>query len=255
MRVIGTLLLSVTVVACGDVTTLRGQGQGSVDELVLANHILALEGVVDSQGHVSMRDPRNANHYLISDARAPELVEAANIMDFDLDSAAIDPRGRMPYRERFIHGEIYRARPDVMAVVHHHAPSVLPFTVSTVPLRAMAHSGAFIGGGLPIFEIRRAGGMTDMLVSSGALGRALAESLGQSPAVLMRGHGAAVVGPTLRHAIGRSVYLEVNARMQQQAIALDGTIEYLSPEEARKIEDRRDYDRQWELWKRKLTGR
>ena len=259
-------ILSVAVscvVAAGTAATAGSQAPlsaGPVDpaivaELVLANHILAREGVVDSQGHVSLRHPRDPNRYLISRARAPELVEQADIMECDLDGAPVDPRGRMPYRERFIHGEIYRVRPDVVSVVHNHSPSVLPFTVSSVPLRAMTHSGAFIGTGLPIFEIRRAGGMTDMLVSSPALGRALAASLGRSAAVLMRGHGAAVVGQTLRHAVGRSVYLELSARTQQEAMALGGTLEYLSAEEARRIEDRRNYDRQWELWRRRASGR
>lgn len=227
---------------------------GLIEDLVLGNRILALEGVVDSQGHVSMRHPRDPNRYLMSDSRAPAIVEAGDILEFDLDSNPVDARGRSLYQERFIHGEVYKVRPDVGAVVHNHSPSVIPFSVSSVRLRAMAHSGAFLGDGLPIFDIRRAGGMTNMLVSSPSLGRALAESLGNSAAVLMRGHGAVVVAPTLRRVIGRSVYLEVNARLQREAMALGGTIEYLDPEEARKIEEGRGYERQWELWRHKVLG-
>lgn len=224
-----------------------------IEDLVLANKILAVEGVVDSQGHVSMRHPTNPNRYLMSRARAPELVTVEDVMEHDLDGNVVEARDRAPYLERFIHGEVYRARPDVMSVVHNHSPSVIPFTVSSVPLRTMAHSGAFIGSGLPIFEIRKVGGMTDMLVSNPALGRAFAQALGQASAILMRGHGAATVGPDLRRAVGRAVYLEVNAKLQLQAIGLGGTVTYFEAEEARLVEARRDYDRQWELWTRKVN--
>jgi HCOMODA/2-hydroxy-3-carboxy-muconic semialdehyde decarboxylase len=162
----------------------------------------------------------------------------------------VDPKGQRLYSERFIHGEIYKARPDVVAVVHNHSPSVIPFGVSGVPLRAVAHSGGFMAEAVPIFEIRTAGGMTDMLVRNAALGRALAQALGNRSAVLMRGHGAAIAGPSLPHVVGRSIYLEVGARLQAQAIALGGPINYLDPEEGRRIEARRDYIRSWELWKR-----
>jgi HCOMODA/2-hydroxy-3-carboxy-muconic semialdehyde decarboxylase len=226
-----------------------------IEDLVIANRILAIEGVLDAMGHVSVRHDRNPNRYLLSRARAPELVTAEDIVEFDLDSNPVDPRGRPLYSERFIHGEIYRARPDVIAVVHNHSPSVIPFGVSDVPLRALAHSGAFIAEGVPVFEIRRAAGMTDMLVRTPALGRALAQTLGNKPALLMRGHGAAVVGPSLSFAVGRSIYLELNAKLQAQAMALGGTITYLDPEEARKVEARRNYNRAWELWKRKALAK
>src|SRR5258705_11258987 len=128
---------------------------------------------------------------------APELVTAADIMEYDLDSQAVDARGRTSYLERFIHGEIYRARPDVKAIVHNHSPSVIPFGVSTAPLRPLYHMSAFLGGGVPVFDIRAAaGGPSDMLVRNAALGRALAQTLGARPVALMRGHGAVVVGAT-----------------------------------------------------------
>ncbi len=226
-----------------------------IEDLVAANRILAIQGVVDGQGHVSVRHNRDPNPYLLSRARAPALVVAEDLLEFDLDRNPVDAGGRQLYSERFIHGEIYNARPDVIAVVHNHSPSVVPFTVSTVPLRAVAHSGGFIADGFPIFEIREAGGMTDMLVRTAALGRALAQVLGNKPAALMRGHGAAVVGPSLPHVVGRSISLEVGAKLQAQAMALGGTINYLDPEEGRWNEARRDYVRSWEMWKREALAK
>src|SRR5690242_19360090 len=180
-----------------------------IEDLVAANHILADQGVVDGYGHVSARHDRDPNRYLMSRSIAPELVTAADIMEYDLDSAAVDPRGRTSYLERFIHGEIYRGRPDVKAIVHNHSPSLSPFGVSTAPLKPLYHMSAFLGGGVPVFDIKRAaGGPTDMLVRTNALGRALAQTLGDRPVALMRGHGAVVVGPTIQLAVFRSVYTE-----------------------------------------------
>lgn len=227
-----------------------------VEELVAANRILADHGVLDAYGHVSVRHDRDPNRYLMSRSLAPELVTAADVMEYDLDSVAIDARGRSLYLERFIHGELYRARPDVQAVVHHHSPSVIPFGVSAQPLRPIYHMAAFLGDGAPVFEIRPFGGMTDLLVRDAALGRALAQTLGGHPAALLRGHGAVVVGPTIQHAVARSVYMEMNARLQQQAMAL-GPVTYLDAEEARRADGSVSgtYARPWELWKRRVTGR
>ena len=186
---------------------------------------------------------------------APELVTADDLMELDLDSTPIDPRGRNSYQERFIHGEIYKARPDVMAVVHMHAPTVIPFGSSNVALRPMFHMSAFIAEGVPVFDIRDTAGMTDMLVSNAMLGAALARALSSHPAALMRGHGAVVVGPSLPITVGRSVYLKTNAEMQAQAIALGGTVKYLDPEEARKAGTPDGYQRAWTLWRRKALGR
>jgi len=226
-----------------------------IEELVLANRILAMEGVVDAMGHVSVRHNRDPNRYLISLARAPELVTAEDIAEYDLDSNPVVPTKRRQYSERFIHGEIYKARPDVIAVIHNHSPGIIPFGVSKVPLRAVTHSGGFFAEPVPVWEPRQAFGMTEMLVNNPALGRSLVQSLGSHAAVLMRGHGVAIVGPTLQHVVGRAVYLEVGARLQAQAIALGTPVTYLDPEEGRKIEARRDYIRPWELWKRKVTGK
>jgi ribulose-5-phosphate 4-epimerase/fuculose-1-phosphate aldolase len=224
-----------------------------IEDLVAANRILADQGVLDGWGHVSVRHPRDPNHYLLSRSRAPELISAEDIMEFDLDSNPVDGRGRLLYTERFIHGEIYKARPDVVAIVHTHATALIPFGISKVPLKPVYHRSAFIAAGVPVFEIRERAGMTDMLIRDQAFGRALADALGNHPAALMRGHGAVVVGPSLQRVVGRSIFLPLNATLQMQAAALGGPITYLDPEEARKIEEREGYGlaRAWEAWKRK----
>ena len=222
-----------------------------IDELVLANHILANEEVVDGYGHVSVRSPSNPNHYFLARAGAPSLVTAAAITEYDLESNPVTDTSATGYTERFIHGEIYKARPDVMAVVHCHCPEVIPFADTSVPLLPMHHMGSFIGGGVPVFEIRNAGGETDMLVRTPALGRALAQTLGDKSAVLMRGHGAAVVASTLHVVVARAYYLNLDARLQLQAIQLGGKVTYLDPEESKKAVT--DYERSWDSWKSKVT--
>lgn len=222
-----------------------------IEDLVAANRILADLGIVDAYGHVSARHNRDPNRYLLSRDLAPALVTADDIMEYDLDSNPVDAKGRSLYRERFIHGEIYKARPDVMAVVHDHSPTVIPFSVSTVPLRPVFHAAAFVIEGVPVFDTRRVPGPPHMLVASREAGRALAETLGSKPAALIRGHGAVLVGASLPMVVGRSVYLEMNAKLQAQAMALGGNVTYLAPEEARELATS-DYQRAWELWKRKV---
>jgi len=228
-----------------------------IEDLVAANRILANQGVLDALGHVSARHDRDPNRYLLSQSRAAELVDLDDVMEYDLDSNPVDSKDRPMYLERFIHGEIYKTRPDVKAVVHNHAPSLIPFGVTGVPLRPTHQSAAFIGEGVPVFEIRDAGGMTDLLVRHPALGRALAQTLGNKHALLMRGHGAVVVGPSLPIVVRRSINLELNAKLQAQAMALGGNITYLDPEEVRKIMAREDagLDRAWELWKRQSMAK
>ncbi len=233
---------------------LPAAAESVIDDLVTANRILASEGILDGYGHVSVRNPANPNHYFLSRSLAPGLVTAADIVEYDLDSNPIGGETRAGYRERFIHGEIYKARPDVMAVVHDHSPSVIPFSVSSVPLRAVSHMGAFIAEGVPVFEIRDVDGMTDMLVSSAKRGRALATVLGNHPAALMRGHGAAIVGLTIKEVVGRAIYLDLNAKVQEQAILLGGSVKYFEPEESRKTTASHDgFERAWGIWKRKVS--
>ena len=178
-----------------------------IEDLVAANRILADQGVLDGWGHVSVRHPRDPNRYLLSRSLAPELISAGDILEFDLDSNPVDAKGRSLYTERFIHGEIYKLRPDVMAIVHTHAPALIPFGISKVPLKPVYHRSAFVAAGVPVFEIRERAGMTDMLIRDQALGRALADALGNHPAALMRGHGAVIVGPSIQRVVGRSIFL------------------------------------------------
>jgi ribulose-5-phosphate 4-epimerase/fuculose-1-phosphate aldolase len=229
-----------------------------IEDLVAANRILADQGVVDGYGHVSVRHDKAADRYLMSRSIAPELVTAADIMEYDLDSVPVDPKGRVGYLERFIHGEIYRVRPDVSAIVHNHSPSVIPFGVTTAPLKPLYHMSAFLWPGVPVFEIRNAGGpATDMLIRNPALGQALAKTLSAGPVVLMRGHGAVVVAGNLPEAVFRSVYTEVNARLQAQAMSLGGPVNYLDTEEAKKAQASvaGTIARPWELWKRRALAR
>jgi HCOMODA/2-hydroxy-3-carboxy-muconic semialdehyde decarboxylase len=219
-------------------------------DLVAANHILAHNGVLDSFGHVSIRDPRDPNRYLQMQAIAPRDVTTDDLITFDLDSNAINARGRPVYRERFIHGQIYKMRPDVNAVVHSHSPTVIPFSVTEKPLRAIFHNGHFLGQGTPVWEIRdHAGEQNNMLVLSNELGRSLAKALGQGSVVLMRGHGNAVAGPNLKTTVFRAIYTEVNAKLQMQAVMLGGPINFLNEYEQLKAQN---VDRPWATWKKQV---
>jgi len=224
-----------------------------IDDLVMGNHILYDQKVMDGYGHVSARDPRDPGRFLMSRARAPGLVSAADIMEFGLDGEPIHNDDRPIYSERFIHSEAYKARPDVNAVVHTHSPTVVPFSVTQVPLKPIR--APFFYPEVPVFEIREAGGWTNLLISNSALGKALAEKLGNNSVALLRGHGNVVVGPTLRIAIYRAVYTEANAQLLLQAKMLGGPINYLAPEEAAimdanqgKVRPGHGHDRTWEMW-------
>ena len=225
------------------------------DDLVTANRILAMEGVLDGMGHVSVRTGERAERFFLARSMAPQLVAAADILEYGLNGEPSNSQGRSSYQERFIHSEIYRARSDVQAIVHCHTPSLIPFAASDVPMRAMYHMAAFVAEGVPVFDIRAAAGTTDLLVKTPALGAALAAALGSKPAVLMRGHGAVIVANSIPNVVGRSIYLDINARAQMQAIALGGKVTYVDAEEAElRMADPNEYTRAWELWKRKVVG-
>jgi HCOMODA/2-hydroxy-3-carboxy-muconic semialdehyde decarboxylase len=230
-----------------------------IEDLVAANRILAEEGVLDSYGHVSIRHPTNPNRYLISRTLAPGLVSADDIMEFDLDSNPVDPRGRGLALERFIHGEIYKARPDVNAVIHSHSPAAIPFGITQVPMKPVFGAASFLWVGVPVFEVRDVGGpATTMLIRNGSLGKALAATLGEKPVALLRGHGDVVVGPNVQSAVRRAIYTEVNARLQAIAIGIGGPINYISEEEGAardKMAGGEAEARAWELWKRKAMGK
>ncbi len=235
-------------------STAHAAPKALVDDLVAANRILAHYGVLDAYGHVSARHPADASRFLISRSRAPELVTAADLMVLDLDSNPADGDTRQPYLERFIHGEIYRARPEVLAIVHSHAPAVIPFAASSIPLRPIYHMAGFLGRGAPVFDIRSRFGPTDLLVRNHDHGRALAETVGASVVTLMRGHGYVAVASSVPLAVYRAIYTQLNAALQQQAIALGGSVTYLVPEEAALTEPTHAATimRPWELWKRKV---
>jgi ribulose-5-phosphate 4-epimerase/fuculose-1-phosphate aldolase len=221
-----------------------------IEELVTANRILAHEGIVDSFGHVSVRHPERKDRFLLSRARAPERIEAADIMEFTLEGDAVDARGRKPYLERFIHGALFEARPDAICVVHNHSPSTIPFGITKTKLRPVLHMCGSIGHKVPLWDTQEKFGDTGLLVDSMAMGRDLAKRLGKGRTALMRGHGAAVVGTSIRQAIWIAIYLELNAKLQMQAMAM-GKIKYLTDGEIDAIIARQksfSYDRAWENW-------
>lgn len=223
-----------------------------MQDLVVANRVLTDLNVIDGFGHVSMRHPTDPNRYLMGRSLAPALVTADDIMEYDLDSNPVDAKGRASFLERFIHGEIYKARPDVKAVVHTHSPGIIPFSVSSTPLRPVFHLGAFLFPEAPVFEIRDSAGMSNMLVSNAQLGKALANTLGDRSVALMRGHGSVVVAATIPMAVFRAHYSNVNAQLQSQALALGGSVSYLLGEESQKTLGVIDqiHGRAWDLWKR-----
>lgn len=225
------------------------------EELVTANRILARERVVDAFGHVSVRHPDKPGSFLLSRARAPEVIEAADITEFTLDGDTVGASPGKPYSERFIHGAIYEARPEVMSVVHNHSPSVIPFSVTGTKLRPLMHMAAPIGDDIPNWDIRTAfGDCTNLLVTSMAMGRDLAACLGGRTVALMRGHGSVVVGRSLREVVFTSVYMEMNADMQIRSLAM-GDIAYLSEGEIGAITTARagfTWERGWESWCRRV---
>jgi HCOMODA/2-hydroxy-3-carboxy-muconic semialdehyde decarboxylase len=228
-----------------------------IDEFVVANRILADQGVIaDGFGHLSARSPVDAGRFFMSRARAAGLVAPEDIMEFDLGGKPVEERGRPMFSERFIHAEIYKARPEVNAVVHSHAPALLPFGVTGTPLRPVSHMAGFTLRAAPVFEIREAGGeATDMLVRTPELGAALAKVLGQAPIVLMRGHGFNTVGASIRQAVSRAIYAEINARILAEALKM-GSVVYLNENEAANIAKTNDASigRSWEIWKAKALA-
>jgi ribulose-5-phosphate 4-epimerase/fuculose-1-phosphate aldolase len=229
-----------------------------VADLVTANHILYDQHVVDAFGHVSVRHDKRPDRFLLARSMAPALVTAADILEFDLDGNPLASAGRPVYLERFIHGEIYRVRPDVAAIVHSHSHAIIPFgVVRSHKLRAIFHMSGFVGPETPIFEIRECvGDGSDLLIRNRELGAALAKSLGPKSVVLMRGHGVTVTAPTLPEAVYRGVYVDVNARLQLEAIGL-GAVNYLTEPEghAAAATNAGQIGRAWELWKMKVEGR
>jgi ribulose-5-phosphate 4-epimerase/fuculose-1-phosphate aldolase len=229
--------------------------RATLEDLAAASRILVDQGVFDAAGHVSLRHPSDPERFLMSRSLAPQMITADDIMEFDLDCNAIDPRGRKGFIERYLHGGIFRARPDVMAVAHSHSPSVIAFGLSATPMRAMYHNAAFLAVGVPVFDIRDKFGTTDIVVSTAAKGAALAQVLADKPVALLRAHGMVAVGPTLPVAVFRAVFTVTNANIQHQAMALGGKLAALDAEEGRiaDVINVQTVDRAWDLWKRRVT--
>ncbi len=229
-----------------------------MEDLVASSLILAQHGVLDAFGHVSIRHPADPNRYLLSRNLAPELVTSADIVEYDLDSEPVDANAPRGFLERYIHGEIYKSRPDVHSVIHTHSPSVVPFGVTKTLMQPIYHMSGFLGRGVPVYDIRKESGrQTDILIREPIFGEQLARVLGDKPMALMRGHGNVVVAQDVKVATYRAVYTEMNARLQLQAMMAGGPIEFLSKEEAFLTEATIEgqIHRPWDLWKAKVKVR
>jgi HCOMODA/2-hydroxy-3-carboxy-muconic semialdehyde decarboxylase len=223
----------------------------AMQELVVANRILASEGICDAFGHASIRHPDNPDRYVMARSRSPGVITIEDLMEYTLDGDPIDQRGRAMYAERHIHGGVYETRPDAKAVIHNHSHAVIPFGVTGVPLRPVLHMGAAAGANLPVWDIRDRFGDTTLLVTNMEQGRDLARRLGDGRVALMRGHGCVVAARNIKEAVMIAVYLETNARLQLQCLQL-GEPKYLSDGEV--ALGREQYvaelaiSRAWEYW-------
>jgi ribulose-5-phosphate 4-epimerase/fuculose-1-phosphate aldolase len=230
---------------------------GLLADLAAASRILAKRGVVDAFGHVSLRHPGDPGLYLMPKSQAPALATPGDIITYNLDSEPLDAGGRGSFIERFIHGEIYKLRPDINSIVHSHSPSVIPFGLTRTPMVGTFHNAAFLAEGVPVFDIREKFGQTDMLVCDCAKGIALAETLEEKHIALMRAHGSVACGKTLQLSVFRAVFTEVSARIQTAALALSGgeTLDSLEPEEGRLADSVNDMAclRAWHLWRTEIT--
>jgi len=227
--------------------------QSLVDDLVSANHILYRHAVVDGYGHISFRSPANPQRFFMAAAIAPGRVTEGDILEHDLDGKLVNREDRPQYSERFIHAEVYRARPDVNSVIHSHSPTVIPFSVTTVPLKPIINQAGFMHQGAPVFNTRHVPEATSLLVDSPAVGKALVAALGQHGIVLMRGHGNTVVGGHIRETVSRAIYTESNAKLLLQALSLNSPIEYISAAESQGMARQRlgpshGVDRIWQMW-------
>ncbi len=225
-----------------------------IEELVLANRMLTHYGVLDAYGHVSVRSSRNPNHFFLARHIPAGTVTAKDIIEYDLNTEPVMKTDYIGYSERFIHGDIYKARPDVKAVVHAHPAEVVTLTVAQIPLRAVSHMGAYLGKETPVFETRSMTTDGEMLIRDHKLGQGLAQTLGHGPAALIRGHGAVIVADSLHVVAGRAYYMMVNAHEQLQAMQLPGAkMIYLEPNETDKMALQDGFERFWLLGKEALA--
>jgi len=263
---LGAVVALTTILAAQAGKPAQGAGNGTIlDDLVVANRILANENILDGLGHVSVRSLQRPDRFFLARDVAPGLVTAADLVEYDLEGNPVNPKAPQGYRERFLHAAIYKARPDVNSIVHSHMPSILPFTDSTVPVRPMYHMAGFLLAGVPIFEIRSVPGQIGMLIDNNKVGAALAQTLGKRTVALIRGHGAAIVGVTIPDAVSSAIFLDVNARTQAQAIAFGGNISYLTqadidsgspnPQPPSPPGTPGYYPRSWGIWKAKAMAK
>jgi ribulose-5-phosphate 4-epimerase/fuculose-1-phosphate aldolase len=226
-----------------------------IDDLVAANHILAHRRIFDAYGHISARDPRNPEHYWLTRSMPPADVSADDIIEFDLDNRPVRACENRLFFERVIHGEVYKARPDVMAVCHNHSPSLIPFCNSETRLRPMVGNAAFLGEGAPVFDIRTVDDEGDLNVCTVPQASAMARALGSHGIVLLRGHGAVVVGESIRQCVRHAIIAETNARQQIEATIL-GPVRFLTASELAYAQRQKpkDADRAWQHWKRQSTA-
>ena len=231
--------------------------QALFEDLVDANHILYQQGIVDGYGHVSVRHPDHPDRFVMAAAVSPGRVRAADLISLDLDGNIVGGEDHPTYSERFIHSEIYRARSDVNAVIHSHSPTVIPFSVTDVPLRPIIHAASFMDSGVPVFNTHNVPEATTPLVNSAAIGKALVATLGQNNIVLMRGHGNTVVASDIRDVVSRAIYAERNAMLLLQTLALGRPIDYMNSAEAKAMQGRgvnpgrgssHGVDRVWQMW-------
>jgi HCOMODA/2-hydroxy-3-carboxy-muconic semialdehyde decarboxylase len=268
------ILVAATIAVVAITVVLAGQtakpaqapaGNGALlEDLVVANRILANENILDGLGHVSVRSLQRPDHFFLARDLAPGLVTAADLVEYDLDGNPVNPKAPQGYRERFLHAAIFKARPDVNSIVHSHMPSVLPFTDVTTPMRPMYHMAPFLLEGAPVFEVRSVQGQLGMLIDNNKVGAALAQTLGKRTIALIRGHGAVIVGTTIPDAVQNAIFLDVNARVQSQAVALGGNIAYLTaadvaggnpnPQPPAPPGTAGYYTRSWLIWKAKAMG-
>ena len=223
----------------------------TIEDLVTANKILANEKVLEAYGSISVRDERNSNRFFLARQVSVSMLSPADIVEYDLDGTPLSSDPFAAHAERFLHSEIYKARPDVMAIAHWRAADIIPFTASSVCLRPISQTAAFLDEGVPVFEIGKTDGGTGFTVRSRPIAQLLVETLGNKTAALLRGQGAVVVAPSLHGAVARAYYMNMNARLQMQAIQLGGEVNYIHAGEPRTVTPD-EFEPAWEFWKQRL---
>ena len=220
-------------------------------ELTLANHILAREGLLAGLGHISARHPDKPDHFILSRALAPNLVTVGDLHEFDLDGNLTDGSDINGYAERVIHAAVYAARPDVNCVCHNHAIELLPFCNIGEAPKPVTHVGGMMGAHVPVWDNRIDFGDTQIIVIKMEEAVSMARALGANRCMLLRRHGALVVGKNIRETVFRSIVLRDNARVHLDASRL-GELSVLTEKEIEISnalhESPRILERVWDGW-------